>query len=124
MSNWNEMLPINCPPNDALNPNGKVFYRLGKTDIPSKTDFCSQRALQPSKEFSGVDECIACSISVFDNLEKCKKMLKLPRMRKRFKTVFEVNLTSDDGKFKKTFGENHYSWWMTKSFDINTVKLM
>lgn len=123
MIDWFENLPEQCPPSDATYPNGMTVYRFSFTGIPDNPDFISQRMQNPEKVFHGVDECTAKSLSVFDSLDACQNKLKLPRNRKRFSGILEVNLTNEDGLIKKTFSDpDHYSWWRSNTFTFENVR--
>lgn len=119
--NWIEQLPDKCPPNDAMNPNGLTFYRLTKTSPITEKDLHSQRRLQPNKSFE-IEECIVCSLSIWQNVDNCIELLKLPLHKK--KLIVKFVLHSNDGLVLKTFGPNHYSWWATDSFNISAVQLV
>ncbi len=122
MIEWNEELPEQCPPKDSVSPEGMTMYRFCKNEIPNESDFISQRMLQPHKFFNDVDECTARSLSVLNDLEACQNKLKLPRTRKKFSSISELHLTKNDGLIKKTFNDpNHYSWWRSKSFTIDSI---
>lgn len=122
MKEWFEELPELCPPKEAFVPQGMTVYRFSLSELPSKNDFLSQRLLKPSRVFNGISECIARSLSVYDNLEACINIYKLPRHRKRFKSILVVKLSDSDGLIMKTFNDpNHYSWWRSNSFNIETV---
>ena len=118
MKQWSERLPDQCPPDVALNPDGLVFYRLCSAPPPTLDDFKSQRANCPTCNFK-VDECITSSLSVWDDIDKCLNLLKLPRHKG--KAAMQLELSSNDGLVLQTFKPNHYSWWRTQSFDIATV---
>lgn len=121
MVEWNEELPELCPPSDAIVPENIIVYRFCRELNPTEDDFISHRKLWPDKRFDGVDECLARSLSVIDDLEICKNRLKLPRM-KNFNSIYEVRLGVNDGLIKKTFPDpNHYSWWRAKSFIIDNI---
>jgi hypothetical protein len=115
---WFEDLPDKCPPDDAINPDGRTFYRLTNSDIPSDKDFLSLRELCPSCKFRDVSECIARSLSIWEDVEKCLNLLKLPRHKD--KKVLTLKLEATDGLILQTFKKSHYSWWRTKSFDFST----
>lgn len=117
---WIEDLPDKCPPDDSFEPNNFKVFRLATMDNLDEADFQSQRALKPNKEFKGVDECIARSLSVLDEFQKCLNMVKLPVYKNRWKAVLELELNAEDGLVLKTFKDpNHYSWWRTCNFDIS-----
>ncbi len=120
--NWSETLPEQCPPDNAFDPEGLVFYRLCDTSPPTIEDFKSQRAICPTCEYKNVSECIARSLSVWDNIDKCLNLLKLPRHKG--KSAMKLELTTNDGMVLQTFKPNHYSWWKTQSFDIASATIL
>lgn len=87
-------------------------------------DFFSQKQLAPDKEFKGegIDECIVRAVSVFAMIEDAKRLLKLPKFKNA--NIAMVELKPQDGKIKKTFKKSHYSWWRSKSFDVNKAKIV
>ncbi|MDD3310213.1 MAG: hypothetical protein PHS04_11570 [Tissierellia bacterium] len=122
MKEWFEELPEYCPPKEAIVPQGMTVYRCSSSEVPDNKDFISQRLLNPDRVFNGVSECVARSLSVYDDLEACKNIFKLPSHRKRFKSIFVVNLSDTDGLIMKTFKDpNHYSWWRSNSFNFETA---
>lgn len=118
MKQWSEILPEQCPPDNAFDPDGLVFYRLCGSPPPTADDFKSQRANCPTCKFN-ISECITRSLSVWDDIDKCLNLLKLPRHKG--KAAMKLELTSNDGLVLQTFKPNHYSWWRTQSFDISLV---
>jgi hypothetical protein len=121
MKEWFEELPEQCPPNKAFIPQGMTVYRFSSSEVPNNNDFISQRLLNPERFFNGVSECFARALSVYDNLEACNNIYKLPRHKKRFKSILEVNLCDGDGLIMKSFNDpNHYSWWRSNSFNFET----
>lgn len=120
MTNWFEKLLEKCPPGNAFSPKGFTFYRLAISEKPTENDFLSQRALSPTSNFNGVSDCVALSLSVWDDIDKCLNMTKLPRHKG--KAVVLLKLKSEDGLVLQTFKPNHFSWWRTKSFDFSTVE--
>lgn len=125
MIEWFEDLPPQCPPKEAIAPNGMKVYRFSSNDEPTEHDFLSQRMLNPDREFKNISECVSRSLSVFNDIQECKNRIKLPRNRKRFKQILEVELTDMDGLILKTFTHpNHYSWWRSKAFNWETVSII
>jgi hypothetical protein len=116
MNNWSEQLPDRCPPEEAYNPNGQVFYRLCQSNPASSQDFLSNRFLCPTCNFPNVSECIALSLSVFIDMEKCLNIRRLPRHKNSKVMYFQIK--DGDGLVLKTSGPGHYSWWRTHNFDI------
>jgi len=119
MTKWFEELPDKCPPDNAFNPEGYTFYRLTTGDTPTEQDFFSQRANCPDCNFRNVSECIARSLSVWDDVEKCLNLLKLPRHKN--KKLITLPLKSTDGLVLQTFKQNHHSWWRSSSFDVASI---
>ena len=111
---WFEQLPEQCPPADAVKPNG-VYYRLTETSVPICSDFWSNRKLWAHQKFNTC-ECIAMSVSVFQNVEPLKRVLKMPAHKN--KTMVEVTLIPEAGLIMKTFGVSHFSWWRSADFPI------
>ncbi|MBT9187635.1 hypothetical protein [Zobellia russellii] len=119
---WIEDLPEKCPPNEAFVPDKFKVFRLATTESTDEINFQSQRALKPNARFKGVDECVARSTSVFDEINKCINMSKLPLYKNKWKAVLELELNQKDGLVLKTFKDpNHYSWWRSTNFETNNV---
>jgi len=118
---WFEELPPNCPPDEAFPPE-ITFFRLGSIP-PDDSDFWSHRQRFPHKIFQ-VGECIARSLSVFDDLEAVRRLKRLlPSMRSR--PIFQVELTKKDGLVQQTGNDlHHFSWWRSTEFDLNTIKIL
>lgn len=121
--NWYEQLPPLCPPADTIPCEG-TYYRIAKGNPATDGDFFSQRKMQPDKLFTGlgVDECVACSISLFAEEDDAVKRLRLPKFRHA--NVAEVTLTPKDGVMKKTFSASHYSWWRSTDFEVSQAKIV
>jgi hypothetical protein len=111
---WFEPLPEQCPPADAISPNGK-FYRLAETAVPKCADFWSHRRLWPTRKFN-TPECLAMSVSLFADHSTivALKMMKLHA----HKSIVALNLNPDAGVVKKTFGPHHHSWWRKADFEL------
>jgi hypothetical protein len=93
-----EELPPNCPPDEAQASN-MTYFRLGSIP-PDDSDFWSHRRRFPHKKFH-VSECVARSLSVFDDLEAANHLKHLlPTMRT--KPIFQINLSEKDGLIQQT----------------------
>lgn len=114
MLEWFEELPEACPPQDAFTPNQEKYYRLAENNPPEDKDFHSQRKCAQHAVFKGVPECIACSVSIWKDKERCLNIKKLPRHKN--KSVVELTLNREDGLLLQTFKPQHYSWWRSRSF--------
>lgn len=111
---WAEQLPKQCPPELAAPPNNGKFYRF-ISELPLKEiDFYSHRKLKPLVVFK-VDECTALAVSLYNNIDAAKKMLKLPSLRG--KKVLEISLPDESGVILQTGNDkNHISWWRAAGF--------
>ena len=111
---WFEDLPENCPPNGAEIPRGETYYRIVNSFPPRIEDFYSWRKLFPNKTHS--NECIARAVSLRSSGAKCKKLLKLTRLKG--KIVVKIELDETSGVVLKTGShKTHYSWWMSLNFN-------
>lgn len=111
---WFEDLPPDCPPTAARIPKDEIYYRLAKNYPPAIEDFYSHRNLYPNKKFG--DECKARSLSIFNSIDGCRNLLKMPLHRD--KVIVKIRLDGLSGVILKT-GKNkeHYSWWMSINFN-------
>lgn len=122
MTSWFEELPEQCPEADAKSPNGKIYYRLIENEKISCNDFWSHRKIWPHKAFN-TSECRARSVSIFEDISQCAKLLLLPLHEN--KHVAEIKLTPDAGLLKRTGKAGHNSWWRSDSFDpVANAKLV
>lgn len=112
---WDEPLPLGCPPEDACDPDGRTFFRMVESEPPTDRDFWSHRRLWPEKQFR-VSECRARSVSVFERREDCAKLLKLPVHKE--KSVVKLSLARGSGVVKQTGDYSHHSWWRARGFDV------
>lgn len=113
---WAEKLPEKCPPPDATQPQNGIYYRLVESNPPTEKDFYSHRKLFPEKNYSS-KECIASAVSIFNSLDRCKDIKKLPLHKDNNELIIKITLPPDSGLIKKTGGHHHFSWWRAKSFN-------
>jgi len=107
-----------CPP-AAASPRNLTVYRLVDT-IPMKVeDIWSYRALYPAKIFPGVDECMARACSVFADCGDLKKIRKMPKFK--MKKIVAIDIETRDGVLLKTFAGSHFSWWISRGFNLTAV---
>lgn len=112
---WSEKLPINCPPNEAFEPNNLVFFRLVETYPPSEIDFYSAKKRSPNRKY--IDECTLRSCSIFLTYAACDKARKA-YSKLRNMTIVQIVLPPESGVVQQTFSDpNHYSWWISKGFN-------
>ena len=78
---WFELLPEQCPPEDAQQCDG-YYYRIANGNPAQSVDFFSQRRLQPDKVFKGlgVDECITRAVSLLLCSSILRKLTIVPIM--------------------------------------------
>ncbi len=123
---WAENLPSDCPPKSAITPKYETFYRLVKQFPPTEKDFDSHRKLFPNKSFK-TNECRVRSLSIFNDLGECAKLLKLPLHKN--KQIVQLVLPPESGVILQT-GNNptHYSWWKAAKFnpipDCQSIKTL
>jgi hypothetical protein len=119
----------NCPPEDALPPTSIMVYYLVKNNPPDASDFLSLRERRPNEEKFSPDseECKACGVSVFTELDGIELARKVSRALRKMKTA-KGELTSDLGIIKKTpsknTGNSHCTWWIFKNakpYNVFTV---
>jgi hypothetical protein len=108
---------MTCPPAEAVC--GRLdAYRL-VDDIPVKVeDIWSYRTLYPAKVFK--DECKARACSVFADCEDVKTLQKMPKFKGK-RTVL-IKIEEKDGVLLKAAKNSHYSWWISREFDLAAVK--
>lgn len=70
-----------------------------------------------------MNECIARSLSVFDEYESAIRLKKLlPAMR--MKPIFEIPLQEKDGLILQTSNDlHHYSWWRSTEFNLDDINI-
>lgn len=115
--NFREALPempanATCPPSDANRPERQTVIRLVAAAPPKSDDFCSYHTLGKPKPID-VDPCRWASCSVFTTKPA---LAKLPRIRKRFKFIAELEIDEDSGVVKAGHG-GHLDLWMFSDFD-------
>lgn len=118
---WAEQLPDGCPPPKAQPPNDSEFFRLVDRTPPAEKDFFSLRKLFPDRQFNAT-ECQARALSVFDSLEQCENLRKLPNRKKQ--VVVKLKLPREAGVVLQTGkNKNHFSWWLSQTFNPTTAVL-
>ncbi|WP_210150528.1 hypothetical protein [Chryseobacterium scophthalmum] len=113
MIEWFEDLPEQCPPKDALEPSGEIYYRLVSNIENPIEELISQRLEFPTKAFE-IDECTCCAVSIYSDKKDCENITKFPRHKK--KKIYEFSLAKNDGLVKQTFKPSHHSWWRSNNF--------
>ena len=114
-SGWSEGLPAGCPPSDAADPAVNSVFRVVTSNPPTRADFISVRALDPSRHFRAPSECKARALSVWATEEKCRAVTLLPRFTHRL--VARLNLGAGAGVLRQSGNRGHYSWWMCSAYD-------
>jgi hypothetical protein len=106
-----------CPPVKAVSGRFAVYRLVDGVPIRIE-DVWSYRVFFPAKIFK--DECIARACSVYTKCEDVKNLRKFPKFRK--KTIILIPIKEHDGVLLKTFEKSHYSWWISRAFDLTAVK--
>jgi len=83
---------------------------------PTLDDFASQRNLNPDKHFDNVDECTAHAVSLWGNVERCRRLMGLPAHAS--KRIAAVTLLEGAGGVARTGKQrDHFSWWRCAAYD-------
>lgn len=115
--NFREPLPADCPPDAAeqiIEP--RIVYRIVRRDPPTHKDFRSQRALNPSATYTGITECQARGLSVFNDIRIARSLLNKGNFRDC--AVCQVELTRGAGYIQQTGRRSHFTWWPSADLDI------
>lgn len=103
--------PDGCPPNDVRTEELYV-YRYCMTENITADDFLSYYQLNPEKYKDNIQ---AYGLSVLCDKQDCIKGLKLPGIKRRFKS-FACGITyKNTGVIKKTPNKvslSHCTWWL------------
>jgi hypothetical protein len=112
---WAELLPDDCPPPEAWEPDNNAYFRLIDGYPPTPKDFFSPRKLKPNRNFGSVSECQTHGLSIFNDIDACRDVAKLPGLR--HKEVAKVTLPPECGVVLQTGKPAHHSWWLRAAFD-------
>lgn len=111
--------PDNCPPNDAK-AEELCVYRYCMTENISANDFLSYCQINPDKYKDNIQ---AYGLSVLYDKQECIKGLKLPAIKRRFKS-FACGITYiNTGVIKRTPNNNnlsHCTWWLYDGIEPHT----
>lgn len=120
---WANELPEGCPPENILIPSDQEMYRLTlEADKVTEADFIPYLEQYKERKYSAPQKIMAAGLSVFCSYDPTLTQ-KIPTLKK-FKGVAKLLLNPQDGVLAKTGGENHYTWWRSTSFDINSAEII
>jgi len=108
---------ITCPPAEATSKNICVYRLVDNIPITIQ-DIWSYRALYPAKLFK--NECIARACSIYTDYKDLEKIRKMPNFKLKKLVIIEIE--EKDGVLLKTFSGSHFSWWISKDFNLSAVK--
>lgn len=110
-----ENLPENCPTDDSyvIRRNFEA-YRLVKNNPPLESDFHSVKKMFPDRKYKNV--CLAKSVSVWLDEQKCKMVLMLPAHRDEKLCKIKLNRNSGYALVNKETA--HVSWWPFRHYNI------
>lgn len=115
---YGEKLPVQCPPDDALNDALAAVYRLVPTGAPDQATFASKFALGEIKPPTyNATDCEWASCSLFASLEA---MLKIKGLRKRNKFVAQLKIPANSGHHV-TDKKKHIHFWRFNTFDLSNA---
>ncbi|MBF0439401.1 MAG: hypothetical protein HQL93_09805 [Magnetococcales bacterium] len=110
---FSEILPVGCPPNDAIKSDGRTAFRLIKMNPPIPEDFFSHSKLAKRKP-PDVPLCNWMSCSLNADKVPLINFRKMPRF-KDFKFIAVLRLEKESGMIKEKNG--HIDFWMYASFN-------
>ena len=98
--------PEGCPPEDALDANGIVYYIVRENPCVAG-DF---QTVHERKENRG-DPCNRCGLSVYTDLGDVRhNARKYPKLGS---LIARATLSPEHGKIKQTGKRSHHTWWAT-----------
>lgn len=113
-------MPDGVPPENICIPYNHVFYRLTKGERASVGDLTTYYENDPNKDW-GEAFAKAYAVSLYNDLNKTSKLIKLPSLRNS-KGVAKFVLNPKNGVVKQTGKPYHYSWWKTNEIDIDSAE--
>ena len=120
---WVPEMPEGVPPQEICIPHEHPFYRLVKNIPATEEDFVTYHEMAPNRDWGNNYVC-SFALSMFDDLDKAKRLKKIPSL-KDSKAIVRIVLNPEDGVVKQTSKNTfHYSWWRTNSFDINSAEIV
>ncbi|MEH2064587.1 MAG: hypothetical protein V7K50_20390 [Nostoc sp.] len=115
---------LNCPPEDSVSPDLKVFY-LVENDPPVPKDFLPRKSRIPNARYhNSSSECQAYGLSVFTDIKGIELLKNAVRNMRNLKTAV-ASLPPDSGLIKNTpaanSGDSHHTWWVEKDFKPSDI---
>lgn len=104
--------PPNCPPDDATNQELHVYRFCIQKDVVTEEDFLSYYQLDPVKWEGYIN---AYGLSVLLSEKECEKGIRLPAIRKKFKSYASGITYINKGVIKRTPTKQYFShctWWL------------
>lgn len=123
---WANELPEGTPPEDIVVAyNSEPLYRLThKKGEMTDEDMKTYVQLYPKRDFK--DKLWQASgLSSYSTLQDARSMTKLPFLR-HLQGIAEIVMQPEYGVMRNTPSNknvNHYTWWHTSSFNIETAKI-
>ena len=119
---WVPDMPEGVPPEEICIPHEHVLYRLIKGENATEEDLKTYYENDPNKEW-GANQAESYAVSMYDDLARTNNLKKIASL-KNSKAVAKIVLNPKDGVVNQTFHKNHYSWWKTDRFDINSIEIV
>lgn len=117
---WAPEMPDGVPPEVIQVPKEHPLFRLTKENKLSEDDLITYHELDPNKDWG--DKFVnSFGVSLFDDLTKVDKLLKIPSLRKS-KGISKLVLNPLDGVVNQTGRKHHYTWWKTTYFDMGAAE--
>ena len=112
MSEWPDLYPEGCPPEDAEETKGVVFHLVSDDPMP-KSDLYD--TAYHRKSFTNLEECKRVSLSCYRDEEDLKQTRDtVPRLSDR--KIARAELAPEYGKIKQTFTPSHHSLWIRDEY--------
>lgn len=121
ISKYPDYFPEGCPPSDAVNDEIEVFRTCINEDKVTSDDFKSYYEMDNERWKNNIN---AYGLSVMLKQEDCVKLMKLPGMRKKFKSIAKGKTYNSMGVIKQTPSKtykSHYTWWLYEDAEPEKV---
>lgn len=112
ISKFPDYFPDGCPPKDATSEEIEVYRTCENSNQVTSDDFISYYNIDPEKYKNVIN---AYGLSVMLKKEDCVKLMKMPGMKKKFKSIAKGKTYSSMGVVKRTPNKNyksHCTWWL------------
>lgn len=103
-SEWPAHVPACCPPSDAVDAAGELFYAAHQPVLAEDLLSAKERGA-----YAKDDECLRAALSFWSARDRVEALLRLPSHRG--KALLRAALRAEHGRMKQTGKPEHYSVW-------------